>query len=1145
MKLREINPHLKDWAPAIPRDMGRIFENEALKHRALSLYAEDACRIVSLDSRELTARVTGRGGVYWTSLYREDGGIYFDCDCPSDYYPCKHAGALLYTLREMCSAADGSGSPQAAAVGGGVRREEGFSPGEVLEVRNAGGESTTGGQRGGRDHDFFFAQEGFGERAGTVSETGRYRPAFRIVHLSESLRPSKGVLGIEPVLVYLRRDGTDGRLDKFSPGKGRRPGDEETEQLLRLCCSVDGRTRRAKEVLKSWYYRSLWRGIDQLHAPVELYLERAGRLERERPAELRKIERMTIRWTALRYQHQALEFGPRIYLVDRDGYEELFDDTESAYESDEELLLLTKPATGSLWYLFETPTTEESGARVGVFSAVLSLPRYFGVEEIRRFSEKCRSHYRDLLEVEELPRDLNVISLVPTPVLDFQPDGEITSLSLSFRYGREELAPGGDALIRVSTEEARELTGAPSSANAQWYIAAKPEAEYYFVDLLDRLFLEKSIPLQIYTWRNPFFESPRRKADLHDLSRAPQFFVEAELRELATELIGELLQRGFEVRVQREKIARALGPASVRVGSSGEEWLDIEPGLETDEGFVPIEGLNVRGLCEAGGKKYVLPPGSDVQWLLSILGGKKIGRLDLASIEELIDRVSNPEHPGLQDYFALRERLASFEGLEEISAPANFHGLLRSYQRSGLSWLWFLHRYRLGGCLADDMGLGKTIQALALLAKAREIGEMKRALVVCPVSTLGNWKREVGRFTPHFSVGIHAGSDRRREAAEFDDLDLVFVSYATLQRDAELLRRVEFDYLILDEAQAIKNPKAKRRRAVASIDAAHRLALTGTPVENNVIELWSLIDILMPGILGRRGDFSRRYGRQIEEGSAVLGAQEEVGEAMDRLQRLIRPLILRRTKRAVAPELPPKEEFVDYVEAGKKQAELYESLRRRFAEEVEQLLASGDGGRSAMKILEAMLRLRQTAILPALVDRDYSRVPSAKLDTLYDRIVELQQEGNKALVFSQFTGVLDEVERRLGDLEIRLFRLDGSTPQQQRESAIDGFQHSEGAALFLISLKAGGVGINLTAADYVFLLDPWWNPAVESQAVDRAHRIGRQGAVFVYRLVTRGTIEEKMLRLQERKLRISESLIRGESGALRELSPEDIMGLFQ
>ncbi|MFO7850472.1 MAG: DEAD/DEAH box helicase, partial [Spirochaetia bacterium] len=693
-------------------------------------------------------------------------------------------------------------------------------------------------------------------------------------------------------------------------------------------------------------------------------------------------------------------------------------------------------------------------------------------------------------------------------------------------------------------------TEGKTDENTKWFISAHDEIEEHFILRLITVLDKHSIETE---------------PDPQEQKRVPsRFLVSSSISDIISKAGNELLFLGFELRLQRRKVAHPPRKLAVRVSSSGEEWLTFEAGLETDEGFIPIEDIPARGIAEAGGKTYVLPPGSDPATVISEMQRKRIGRRDLTALEAIADAVSNPDHPALQDFFSLRRRLSSFSSLREAEVPDSFEGSLRPYQKSGLSWLWFLHTYKLGGCLADDMGLGKTIQALALLAKAREAGEMRRALVVCPVSTLGNWLSETRRFTPKFSAHIHAGQGRAAEAEELEAADIIFTGYATLLRDAELMRNLDLDYLILDEAQAIKNPKTKRRKTVVSITAAHRLALTGTPIENSTVELWSLFDFLMPGIFGKRAKFTRKYGSDIERTGALpapkhVALQQGDGgissspggrdtgkdTAAEKLRRIIRPLLLRRTKAAVAPELPPKEEQILYAEAGGKQAEVYESLRLRYAEEVEELLISGEAGLSAMKILEAMLRLRQAAILPSIVDPDFSEVASAKMDLLYDRLIELKVEGNKALVFSQFTAVLDEVELRMAGTGAQLFRLDGSTPQKKRDIQIERFQNAVGSAFFLISLKAGGVGINLTAADYVFLLDPWWNPAVESQAIDRTHRIGREGTVIAYRLITRGTIEEKMLRLQEKKRRISESLIRGESGALRELSKEDIRALFQ
>ncbi len=1174
-------------------DLDGLFENEPLRRRALMLYEEEACDVLQMSDEEVIARVTGRSDIYWTSVYRREGGLLFDCDCPSDYYPCKHAGALLYNLRDHPTGSRGllggsrvsgaSRGPGAGALGwpeDAVSRRFGataseqreFTPGELLGVVETG----SGGQEQLDFSDFFSDEAGFGETVGTVSETARFRPAFRLVRMPDPYRSMHRVLWIEPVLVYLRRDGADGRLEKFGPGKERRRGDATTERLMRMCLSVEGRRRRAVELLKLWYSRALRRGEEGFALPVDLFLERAGRIEREKEARLRRIAEVRVRWTAEGGQSAGISgklagglvYRPKIELTDKEGYGEPYDARAMDYESDGEIILVSNSETGSLWYLFDSDPEGgrdgeiEPDGYVGAVASVFKLPRYLGAEEVRNFAELCRRRFPGFIEAEEVPASVRIISVVPTPVVDFdypanprfvgfRMSEERTSLRMSFRYGSaQERSLRSGALIPVSAAEAKELTdSAQVATETVWFIAPQEEAEEHFLELLGTALEEHGYRMQLEPWLRSFLDGYCDEEEISGKQELPQFFVESELYEIVSSVVGDLMSRGFELRIRKEKIERAPGRSTLRVASSGEDWLSIEPGFEFEEGFVPIEQVYARGLVEAGGRKFVLPPGADVEAILTALHSRRVGRRDLVALERVAEELRNPEHPALRDFFSLRERLSSFSGLEETEAPPSFTGQLRPYQKSGLSWLWFLHSYGLGGCLADDMGLGKTIQTLALLAKVREAGEMRRALVVCPVSTLGNWLREASRFTPHFRAAVHAGAGRAERAEAFERVDIVFVGYATLQRDAELMRKVEFDYLVLDEAQAIKNPKTKRRRAVASLEVPHRLALTGTPVENSVVELWSLLDVLMPGILGNRSTFSMRFGTEIEEGSFeetrnVSRDAEGGSDGAERLRRLIRPLILRRTKKAVAPELPPKEELVQYAEAGKRQVQVYESLRLHYAEEVERLIRAGERQKSNTKILEAMLRLRQAAILPVLVDREYAAVPSAKMDMLYDRLLELRDEGNKALVFSQFTGVLDEVETRMSGAGLGLYRLEGKTPLKRRERDIAGFQAAEGAAVFLISLRAGGVGINLTAADYVFLLDPWWNPAVESQAIDRAHRIGREGSVFAYRLVTTGTIEEKMLRLQERKRRISESLIRGESGALRELSNEDILGLF-
>jgi SNF2 family DNA or RNA helicase len=568
---------------------------------------------------------------------------------------------------------------------------------------------------------------------------------------------------------------------------------------------------------------------------------------------------------------------------------------------------------------------------------------------------------------------------------------------------------------------------------------------------------------------------------------------------------------------------------------STEDWLELEPGFPEAEGFCPIEEHPAPGVARARGRIYLHRPDELESFLAK--GVFRVGTRELPTLSAVEQRLEDPEHPALRRYRELRRRLAAFDGIQPVSAPSAFVGTLRPYQQAGLSWLWFLHRFELGGILADDMGLGKTVQVLALLALARSRTAMRRCLVLCPVSTLANWRAECLRFVPRFRVLVHAGPGRARRVSELEEADLILAGYDTLRRDLALFRELPLDYLVLDEAQAVKNPSGKRRQAVADIAAPHRLALTGTPVENGVLELWSVMDLVMPGLLGSRSRFSARYG----------SADAEESAATRRLAQTIRPLVLRRTKAEVAPELPAREEQLLSVELRRSQAGFYESLRRRLAALVEASVASHGLSDSGMIILEAMLRLRQAAILPALLSPQYARIPSAKLELLMDLLADIGSEGKKALVFSQFTAVLDDVETRLGRARApSWYRLDGSTPQGERAARIAAFQAPCRGAYFLISLRAGGLGINLTEADYVILLDPWWNPAVEAQAIDRAHRIGRRSPVIAYRIIAQGTIEEKLLRLQARKRRLAESLISSGGGgaSLRSLTAEELEELF-
>lgn len=478
-------------------------------------------------------------------------------------------------------------------------------------------------------------------------------------------------------------------------------------------------------------------------------------------------------------------------------------------------------------------------------------------------------------------------------------------------------------------------------------------------------------------------------------------------------------------------------------------------------------------------------------------------------------------------------RLANFEQIEPSALPIKFQGTLRNYQKAGYDWFKFLKKYHFGGCLADDMGLGKTIQTLALLQKEKEeqqaMGGTSPSLIIMPTSLIYNWQQEAANFAPDLRVMVHTGSNRNKTAAPFADADLVITTYGVARIDTELLREFYFHYIILDESQSIKNPASKSFKAVRELKSAYRLILSGTPVENSVGDLWTQMAFLNPGLLGGHTYFQNEFVVPIEK--------KKDEDKAKRLQAIIKPFVLRRTKGQVATELPPKTEQTFFCEMTEEQSHLYESTKSEYRN----LFISEGIERSAIQVLQGLTRLRQLANHPKMVEKEYQG-DSGKFNNVLYTLENVLQRGHKVLIFSQFVRQLELFRKWFDKQGLTYAYLDGAT--KNREEVINTFRQNDDMKLFLISIKAGGVGLNLIEADYVFILDPWWNPAVEQQAIDRSHRIGQTKNVFIYKFITKDSVEEKILKLQQRKRKVAEQLITTEETFVKALTTDDIKELL-
>lgn len=767
---------------------------------------------------------------------------------------------------------------------------------------------------------------------------------------------------------------------------------------------------------------------------------------------------------------------------------------------------------------------------IHALSILPSFPIEIPIQQADDFRERYFARIAQALPIKSDLVKWHDIQVPPVPRLYLHDDNKDKTLRADLRFGYADYEAAAS-----KTGETQSVETVPDS----WElvrICRQPEREQYFYQLLT----DPNFRLKRAGSAFPF-------GTLELRARAHPF-------DFLLHSVPLLAQAGFEIygeeNLKLGKINRANATLRVNI-TSGIDWFDLKTIVEFGDQQMSFH--DVRKALKRGERYIKLADGSVGQipdeWLEKYKhlwnlaeeteDGFRVADVHLSLLDSLLEddasiQISSPQG-ATAEWRERRERFRTFERIEPRALPSGFTGELRPYQKHGFDWLHFLRDCKFGGILADDMGLGKTVQVLTYLQALKEQAEVKKeaSLLIVPKSLIANWQRESEKFTPSLRFLEYMGNFRQKDTSIFNDYDVVLTTYGTMLRDVELLREYKFHYVILDESQAIKNPLAKSAKAARLLHADHRLVMTGTPVENNTFELWSQFAFLNPGLLGNMDYFKSAFANPIE----AKGDEE----AAKTLRKLVYPFILRRTKEQVAPELPPRTERIVYTDMDAAQKKLYAQTREKYRAELLGLIESADMNDVRFKILEGLLRLRQIAIHPALVDKKY-KGNAPKFEVLLETLETLQAEGHKALVFSQFVVTLKLLKRELDERKIKYVYLDGQTPN--RQSRVDQFQNDPSFPFFLISLKAGGVGLNLTAADYVIHLDPWWNPAVEMQASDRAHRIGQDKPVFVYKIIARDTVEEKILQLQEKKRALVKSLITTEASFFKSLTRDDVKDLF-
>jgi non-specific serine/threonine protein kinase len=1048
--------------------------------------------LVRLSRGLARAEVEGREQ-YSVDVRMEGESVSTSCSCPQDAETvCEHAVATLLAI--MYRQADVSYSPDRASYFDITDEpREWHTPGAVPE----------------------WMQKLLQILPENVESQGKSRSQgpWRLVY---ALLIAKEQRVLSPVRVRLRQDGSDGTaslLKQFDLYDGIHFDIADRTIIPKIVGGLrnyvpEGQpstVAREEESTVEWYANDhLWHDLLTLLRGKEVYLEQGNQLLHRR---------LTVRSEPIRH---------RLKVVEREG--ELTIAPELDWEGTPlPLSPLIRPLTHSpLWVLAHDTIAPVEGLTGDELIALqqasfpIHVPQRDHEEFLRRTLPVLLTRYPVRTEIPSL----TTIDEAPVPRLYLQEIGNELAVALRFRYGDAEITAGPQG------ENGHVATDVLADGDRVCHVIRKPHEE----EQLRSLLLSTAL-------------RPRVGADTAEETYRPVIHA----LDWLTHRLPNLQSKGFEVFGQndlRNHRLRAVKPQLSFTVSSGIDWFDLSVDLQfegtrasfpsflqsvrNNERFVKLEDGSYGVLTDQWIRKFQrMMMFSDTTGDTTL----RLSRFHVGIIDDLLDKGDNGDSDAR--YREIRDRFRSFTSIAARDLPAGFHGTLRPYQKAGFDWLLFLKEHHFGGILADDMGLGKTIQTLALLQRLYEDGETLPSLVVVPTSIIFNWENEAARFTPSLRVLAYRGPSRGRFRQLFGSYNLIITSYGVLRRDIEHLRKQQFLYVVLDESQNIKNLISINARSVRVLRTQHRLALTGTPVENNLMELWSQFAFLNQGLLGNERAFAEHYARPIErEGDAA---------AAESLKKLIYPFLLRRTKELVADDLPPKQESTVMCEMESAQRTAYSHWLEYYRTEILKSIDSVGFQRSKIKVLEGLTKLRQVCCHPAMVDTEY-KGSSGKFEAFTSMLEDILAEGHKVLVFSQFVKMLTILRRYCEGKSISHEYLDGRTVD--REQRVERFQRDDGVKLFLISLKAGGTGLNLTAADYVIHYDPWWNPAVEMQATDRTHRIGQTRHVFSYKLITKESVEEKILALQEKKRHLVTGIITTDSGFMKSLTREDIESLF-